>query len=439
MLTKEHSNCRLIEHRDALPLKVKRLLMNQTIQISDDVQKVGQIPIVPTILDVICKTTGMGFAAIARVTTHQWVACSVRDEINFGLKPGGELQIETTICNEIRDHLNPVVIDNVSKDEQFCNHHTPKMYGFQSYVSFPIFLKNGDFFGTLCAIDPKPAELNNSKIVGLFTLFTDLISYHLQTIDRIQIGQQKITELTRQVSHTVEENRQYAFISNHNLQEPLRKIQLFSNMLTIASEKNDIDKVKDLSMKIGSSAQRFSMMIKDISDFARFSADKTQFESVDLNEIVSRVCKQLDDVIESKNVEITWNELPKMSGIALHLEQLFFHLITNAIKFSRPEANPVIKIEAHRANTDEIQLLVSPEKHKNHFVIRIEDNGIGIARTEMEKVFNIFSKFTYEPTSDGYGVGLAYCRKIVALHGGFIKAESSQQKGTTFLITLPDS
>jgi signal transduction histidine kinase len=413
--------------------------MNRTFQISEDVQKVGQISIVPTILEVICNTTGMGFAAIARVTTDQWIACSVRDEINFGLKPGGELQIETTICSEIRDHLHPVVIDNVSQDEHFCNHHTPKMYGFQSYVSFPIFLKNGEFFGTLCAIDPKPANLNNSKIVGLFTLFTDLISYHLQTIDRMQISQQKINELTQQVSHTVEENRQYAFISNHNLQEPLRKIQLFSNMLTSASENHDLSKVKELSMKIGSSAQRFSMMIKDISDFARLDADTTQFKELDLNQIVSRVCEQLDDVIESKNAKITWTELPKISGLSLHLEQLFFHLITNAIKFSRPDVNSVIKIEAERADPGDVKHLVSPEKHKNYFVIRVEDNGIGIAKTEMEKVFHIFSKFTYEPTHDGYGVGLAYCRRIVALHGGFIKAESSPGSGTTFLITLPES
>ena len=88
----------------------------------------------------------MGFAAIARVTEEKWVACSVRDEINFGIKSGSELELKTTICNEIRQSHTPVVIDNVACDPIFVSHHTPKMYGFNSYISFPIFLKKWCFF-----------------------------------------------------------------------------------------------------------------------------------------------------------------------------------------------------------------------------------------------------------------------------------------------------
>ena len=97
-----------------------------------DVAAVKQIAAVPTILEVVCRTTGMGFAAIARVTEDRWIACSVKDDIQFGLQPGGELQIETTICNEIRQHREPVVIDNVAEDPAYCGHHTPAKYGFQS-------------------------------------------------------------------------------------------------------------------------------------------------------------------------------------------------------------------------------------------------------------------------------------------------------------------
>ena len=81
-----------------------------------DIEAIGRIPTVPTILDVVCRTTSMGFAAVARVTGDKWVACSVRDDIAFGLRPGGELRIETTICNEIREHREPVVINNVAED-----------------------------------------------------------------------------------------------------------------------------------------------------------------------------------------------------------------------------------------------------------------------------------------------------------------------------------
>src|SRR5690606_32492113 len=100
-----------------------------------DVNAGQSIPAIPNILQVICKTTGMGFAAVARVTSEQWIACSVHDKINFGLQPGGELVLETTICNEIRQSDKAVIINHVSEDAEFCEHHTPKMYGFESYVS----------------------------------------------------------------------------------------------------------------------------------------------------------------------------------------------------------------------------------------------------------------------------------------------------------------
>src|SRR5688500_10525515 len=96
-----------------------------------------------------------------------------------GLVPGGELEGATTICNEIRGTGEAVVIDHASHDEAYCGHPTPKMYGFESYISVPINLPGGEFFGTLCAIDPKPAKLNNSATVNLFKLFADLIALHL--------------------------------------------------------------------------------------------------------------------------------------------------------------------------------------------------------------------------------------------------------------------
>src|SRR5688500_6682687 len=129
----------------------------------EDVAAIGRIDAVPTILDIVCRVTGMGFAAVARVTEDRWIACSVKDEIGFGLEPGGELRVETTICHEIRQSRSAVIIDHVAEDAEWRDHHTPAMYGFQSYISMPIILPDGHFFGTLCAIDPKPASLNRPE------------------------------------------------------------------------------------------------------------------------------------------------------------------------------------------------------------------------------------------------------------------------------------
>src|SRR6478672_9567205 len=148
-----------------------------------DIDDISQIPTISNLLDVICETTGMGFAAVARVTEDRWVTCSVRDHLAFGLKPGDELQIETTICNEIRQSSLPVIIDHVEEDAVFVNHPTPAMYGFQSYISVPIIRQDGTFFGTLCSIDPKPNKLSSPAVTGMFHLFANLISVHLQAIN----------------------------------------------------------------------------------------------------------------------------------------------------------------------------------------------------------------------------------------------------------------
>ena len=160
------------------------------IEIQDDLLKdleaVKKISIVPSMLEIICQTTGMGFAAVARVTKNRWLACSVRDEVHFGLEEGGELKIETTLCNEIRESTRLIAIDHVSEDTEYRYHHTPKLYGFQSYISVPITLKDGTFFGTLCALDAKPAKVNNPKIIGTFTLFAELLAFHLQSIELLE-------------------------------------------------------------------------------------------------------------------------------------------------------------------------------------------------------------------------------------------------------------
>lgn len=151
--------------------------LSQSLQ--SDIYNITQISAVPSILNIICKTTGMRFSAVARVTDKQWITCLTQDEVNFGLKTGDELQIETTFCNDIRQNSTPIIIDEVRESSVYRNHLIPAQYGFQSYISFPIFRKNGEFFGTLCAIDPEPAKLDNKEIKDLFELYTQLISFHL--------------------------------------------------------------------------------------------------------------------------------------------------------------------------------------------------------------------------------------------------------------------
>lgn len=144
-----------------------------------DVAAVGRIAGVREMLSEVCRITGMRFAAVARVTDGRWIACQVQDGIDFGLDACDELEVATTICNEIRGSREGVFIDNVSEEPHWRVHHTPVMYGFQSYISLPIVRGDGSFFGTLCAIDPEPRSSSLAGAVAAITGFADRIAVAL--------------------------------------------------------------------------------------------------------------------------------------------------------------------------------------------------------------------------------------------------------------------
>ena len=134
------------------------------------------------ILRDICATTGMGFAAVARVTEHRWIACQVEDKIEFGLDPGDELKIKETICDEIRDSGEAVVFDDASDDIKWSRHPVPVIYGFKSYCSFPVYLVDGSFFGTLCAIDPARRRVTDEAIVEMFSAYARTVGRILSEV-----------------------------------------------------------------------------------------------------------------------------------------------------------------------------------------------------------------------------------------------------------------
>ena len=134
------------------------------------------------ILRDICAATGMGFAAVARVTEHRWIACQVEDRIDFGLDPGDELKIHETICDEIRASGEAVVIDDTSDDIKWSRHPVPVIYGFKSYCSFPVYLDDGSFFGTLCAIDPAPRQVTDAAIVEMFSTYAKAVGAILSEV-----------------------------------------------------------------------------------------------------------------------------------------------------------------------------------------------------------------------------------------------------------------
>ena len=225
-----------------------------------DIDAVRQIPAIPTILDVVCRMTGMGFATVARVTEDRWIACSVNDKIQFGLHPGEELKGDTTICHEVRQHRQPVVISHVAADHAYCTHLTPAMYGFQSYISMPILLPDGSFFGTLCAIDPTPRAIDTPEVVETFRLFAELIAFHLDAQARIARSETALSD-EREAS-TLRE--QFIAVLGHDLRNPLQAVSAGARAML-----RNPGRATELAAHINQSVARMAGLIDNIMDFAR--------------------------------------------------------------------------------------------------------------------------------------------------------------------------
>ena len=175
-------------------------------QIEADIANIHRIAAVPRILAAVVECTRMRFAAVARVTETSWTACAVRDDLGFGLVAGDDLPLETTICNEIRQHHQPVRFNHASAHPLFRNHHTPLRYGLESYISVPIFRGKGEFFGTLCAIDSEPAEVEGPAVLRSLQLYSELIGLQLEFAEQLICAQDDLraAESREQVVSTTE-------------------------------------------------------------------------------------------------------------------------------------------------------------------------------------------------------------------------------------------
>jgi signal transduction histidine kinase len=418
----------------------------------DDIDDVQQIPIITNLLDVICQTTGMGFTAIARVTEDRWITCSVRDDIGFGLKPGDELEIKTTICNEIRQNEMAVTIDHVDMDPQFYDHHTPIQYGFQSYISVPIIRKDGTFFGTLCAIDPEPNIVSSPATTGMFSLFADLISFHLNIVENLKKNnleliegkafnerlENQVRERTQELYKKNKELESFAYISSHDLQEPLRKIQTISSI--IADQESDTlsAKGKDYFKRMQDAAGRMQTLINDLLAYSRTNVVTGTIVKTDLNIVLEEVLADLQENIEQANAVISTEEMCHANVIPFQIRQLLYNLIGNSLKFTVKGRQPQIKITSRIAKGSSLQH-TELAHHTIYCHIRVKDNGFGFEPRFSDKIFEVFQRLHERAQYTGTGIGLAIVKKIVENHHGFITASGELNVGAQFDIYIPEN
>lgn len=390
---------------------------NLTTDFKQDIEAVSGIEEVNSILDVICKITGMGFAAVARVTKERWITCVVLDKISFGLKPGDELVIESTICYEIESSREPVIISYVDQDAKYAGHHTPKQYGFQSYISVPIILNDDYFFGTLCAIDPSPAELEKSEILSMFKLYANMIAFHLNTARKLSVTENSLKE----EKETALLRDQFIAILGHDLRNPLGAIRNSAELLKRAPLD---ERGKKLTSIIIDSSFRINGLIENVLDFARGRLGDGITLNLDspetLEAALAQVIAELNVISPEKEIVTDFSLHSEIRCDHKRIAQLFSNILGNAITYGKPGSPIIVKAVSNEIG---LQLNVSNE-------------GKQIPDAKLQKLFQPFHRGELSQNKDGLGLGLYIAAEIARAHNGTLTVKSTEEE-TCFSLYIP--
>jgi signal transduction histidine kinase len=387
-------------------------------EIARDIRAISQIEAVPTLLDVLCETTGMRFAAVARVTENTWTVCMVKDQINFGLAPGGQLDVKTTLCLESMKSNKPIVIDRASANPQYRDHHTIKRYKIESYVSVPIVLTNGRYFGNLCAIDPAPAKVSDPKVLSMFTRFAALIALALDN----QMKRDSDQSALRDERATSELREQFIAILGHDLRTPLQAVYATGELL---ERKLTDPALKGVATRIKTNVKRMSLLIDDVLDFARgrlgggIGVRIAEVKNIDAK--LNAVVKEFQDGKPDRQIFADIGVTRAVRCDIRRVQQVASNLIGNALTHGAPGSAVTVT-----AYTDDRDL-----------VLEVWNTGEPIPPESIDKIFEPFWRHSTSANRQGLGLGLHICWQIVHAHGGTLSVTSSKEDGTNFTARLP--
>ncbi len=248
----------------------------------------------------------------------------------------------------------------------------------------------------------------------------------------------ELAESNLRLKRSNEELEQFAYIASHDLQEPIRKISTFTQMLE-HSIQDKSEKSNDYFSKIYSSTDRMTNLIRDVLAYSRIKEEPHAFEKVDLNKIIEILKIDFELQIEETKATIEILDLPIIDAIPSQMTQLFGNLLSNSLKYHKDGVKPVIKIFASIAKLEKVAKRLVLDKHKTYYHIQFSDNGIGFDKDHVERIFRIFQRLHGKTEFEGTGIGLAICNRIVQNHKGHISAAVGENGGATFDILLPEN
>lgn len=389
--------------------------MSHTVR--EDIAAIQRIEAVSTILETVAATTGLGFVCIARVTSDSWTACAVLDRLDFGLAVGGELDVTTTLCERVRDTGKAVIIDHVSADALYHDHHTPRIYGFQSYISIPIFRQNGEYFGTLCGLDPRPAVLSTPSIAASMTLFAQLISLQLQADSQLTATRGLLAD----ERETAELREQFIAVLGHDLRTPLSAIL---SAVEVGKRRPADHRTPALFDHIGRSTRRIAALVDDVVDFTRgrmgggIALDLRENDNLHL--VFELVIAELRNIHPEREVRARIAPIPGLRFDASRMGQMLSNLLKNAMVHGAPDQP--IDVEAVRRD--------------GVFELTVTNGGPGIPDEVRQQLFKPFWRRAVAVPGEGLGLGLFIVSEIARSHGGSIEVETTDDR-TSFIYRVP--
>jgi signal transduction histidine kinase len=370
-----------------------------------DIATIRSIGSVPTILEAVAELTGLGFVCIARVTQNSWHSCAVLDRLQFGLNVGDSLDVTTTICEEVRDTNAAVIIDSVRDSEKYREHHTPKIYGFQSYFSIPLHRPDGEYFGTLCGLDPAPAELTKISIKNTLMLFAELISRQLVSEDRIAASESALSDALE----TSQLREQFIAVLGHDLRTPLGALLNGTEVLRHLSPPPAIPVLNRMRRSI----ERIAGLVEDVMDFTRgrmgggitlnLRHEKT------LHLTLSQVVEELRSAYSGREIISVIPADIALLCDAARMAQLLSNLVTNALVHG--SISEAVNVRATQTN--------------GIFELTVSNRGPAMSREVIAQLFKPFWRAQSQSPSQGLGLGLFIVSEIAKSHGGTLDVVSA--------------
>jgi signal transduction histidine kinase len=330
----------------------------------------------------------------------------VLDRLDFGLKVGDGLDVTTTLCEEVRDTGKAIIIDHVSRSDTYRDHHTPRIYGFESYISIPIFRQDGSYFGTLCGLDPAPATLSTPAITSSMTLFAQLISLQMEADSQLA----DTRGLLADERETAELREQFIAVLGHDLRTPLGSILM---AVEVGRRKEPDSGMQALLDHIGRSTQRISALVDDVVDFTRgrmgggVALELRRDDSLHL--AFEQVIEELRGVHPERRIAANLQPIAPLLCDRGRMAQLLSNLLNNALVHGDP-ARPV-EIEA--SDVDGL------------FQLTVTNAGPRIPDEVRRQLFKPFWRGSMKVAREGLGLGLFIVSEIARSHGGTIEVHTS--------------